>query len=141
MKLKKILLAALLIVLAAAGFFAWQVARSMALLAAQVDFNVAPGSGLRSAARAIAEAGVPVEPWLVVVLGKVLRVEASIKAGSYEVNDGVTAWELMGKLSRGDVQQSEIAFIEGWTFRQMRERLDQRMAEAQRAKRGKSAKP
>jgi len=32
--------------------------------------------------------------------------------------------DLLRKLTRGDVTQAEIAFIEGWTFRQIRERLD-----------------
>jgi len=53
-----------------------------------------------------------------------LHVETSIKAGSYEVSRGITLYDLLNKLTRGDVTQSEIALIEGWTFRQMRERLD-----------------
>jgi UPF0755 protein len=126
-RLKKLFTAVifvLLIVLAAGSFVFWKVSAPVALPAAQVDFNIAAGSSLRASAYAIADAGVPVEPWLLIALGKALRVEASIKAGSYEVGNGITLWELMKKLSRGDVQQTEIAFIEGWTFRQMRDRLD-----------------
>ena len=34
------------------------------------------------------------------------------------------ALELLDKLTRGDVTQAELRFIEGWTFRQLRARLD-----------------
>ena len=57
-------------------------------------------------------------------MGKILRVEGAIKAGSYEIDRGVSLLELLRKLTRGDVSLTEIAFIEGWTFRQMRERLN-----------------
>ena len=79
---------------------------------------------MRAAAREISEAGVELDPFLFIILGKLLRVESSIKAGSYEISRGITAMELLNKLTRGDVTQTEITFIEGWTFRQMRERLD-----------------
>ncbi len=123
-RLKNLFVALLLIILAAGAFLSWKISAPMALPATRVDFNVAPGSSLRTTAQVVADAGVPLSPWLLIALGKARRVEASIKAGSYEISDGITPWELVNKLSRGDVQQTEIAFIEGWTFRQMRERLD-----------------
>ena len=51
-------------------------------------------------------------------------MEGAIKAGSYEIDRGVSLLELLRKLTRGDVSLTEIAFIEGWTFRQIRERLN-----------------
>ncbi len=118
-----IVLGLFLIIVLGGGFF-WLVSSPMALKSEQIDFNIPPGSSMRAAAREIATAGVVLEPWLLIVLSKIMRVEASIKAGSYEINRGITPLDLMNKLTRGDVTQSEIAFIEGWTFRQMRERLD-----------------
>ena len=79
---------------------------------------------MRAAAREIAAAGVPFDPWVLVLLSRLLKVDASIKAGSYEVAKGESLLDLLRKLTRGDVTLSEIAFIEGWTFRQMRQRLD-----------------
>jgi UPF0755 protein len=117
------LLGLLMAIIVAAGF-AWLVTSPIELKQPTIDFNIAPGSGLRSAARQIAEAGVELNPWVLTALGKWMRSEASIKAGSYEVERGITPQQLMLKLTRGDVTQAEIAFIEGWTFRQMRERLD-----------------
>jgi UPF0755 protein len=120
---KLFVLAVLLIIVSASGFF-WLVSSPLALKSDKLDFNIARGSSLRAAAGEIAAAGAPLDPWMLVVLGKLLRVEASIKAGSYEVGRGITARQLLNKLTRGDVTQGEIVFIEGWTFRQMRLRLD-----------------
>ena len=106
------------------GAFAWLVFSPVKLESATVEFHIAPGSGLRSVARQIGEAGVPVHPWVLIALGKLLRVEASVKAGSYEITSGITPLLLLENLTRGDVTQTEVAFIEGWSFRQMRERLD-----------------
>ena len=89
-----------------------------------VDFTITPGSSLRTATREIAAAGVELDPWALILLARMLGVESSIKAGSYEITHGVTPLQLLRKLTRGDFTQAELAFIEGWTFRQMRERLD-----------------
>lgn len=122
--LKYLLLIGVLLALAAAGLVYWRVATPLALGSEKIDFQIVPGQGARAAAREIAAAGVDLDPWLLVMLARAKHVEASIKAGSYEVARGITLIELLDKLTRGDVTQSEIAFIEGWTFRQMRERLD-----------------
>jgi UPF0755 protein len=53
-----------------------------------------------------------------------MRVDGSIKAGSYAITRGITPVDLLKKLTRGDFTQAELAFIEGWTFRQMRRHLD-----------------
>ncbi|EXI68943.1 MAG: putative aminodeoxychorismate lyase [Candidatus Accumulibacter adjunctus] len=90
----------------------------------QVEFTVAPGGSLRTAAREIAASEVAVEPWVLIALARLMGVEASIKAGSYQISRGTTPLELLRKLTRGDFTQAELTFIEGWTFRQMRQRLD-----------------
>ena len=122
--MKTLIVLALLLGLTAGGGFYWLVSSPLALQSESVDFHIPQGIGMRAAAREIASAGVTIDPWVLIVLGKVLRVESSIKAGSYEVSRGITALDLLAKLTRGDVTQTEIAFIEGWTFRQMRDRLD-----------------
>ena len=122
--LRTLILLGLLLVPAAVGGFYWLVSSPLILRNESVDFHIPPGVGMRAAAREIANAGVTIDPWVLIVLGKVLRVETSIKAGSYEISRGITALDLLAKLTRGDVTQTEIAFIEGWTFHQMRDRLD-----------------
>lgn len=122
--LRKLIIFGLILIAAVGGGFYWKVSSPLSLTSDYLDFHIPPGIGMRAAANEIASAGVPLDPWILVLLGKILRVEASIKAGSYEISRGITPLELLKKLTRGDVTQTEIAFIEGWTFRQMRERLD-----------------
>jgi len=119
------LIVLLLLALAAlGGAFFWHVSSPIALKSDTVEFHVAPGSGLRAAAGDIAASGVGVEPWVLVVLGRGLGVDKAIKAGSYEVSAGITPLELVRKLTQGDVTQTDLTFVEGMTFRQMRDRLD-----------------
>jgi len=122
--IKTLIVLGLLLGLAAGGWFYWRVTSPLVLSSESVDFHIPQGIGMRVAAREIVGAGVAIDPWMLIILGKVLRVESSIKAGSYEIRQGITALDLLSKLTRGDVTQTEIAFIEGWTFRQMRDRLD-----------------
>lgn len=120
----KLLVLGILLLLLAGGAFYWLVSSPIKLKSERVDFHIAPGSSMRAAAREIAAAGVTIDPWVLVILSRILRVESSIKAGSYEIGPGLTPFDLLNKLTRGDVTQTEIAFIEGWSLRQMRNRLD-----------------
>ncbi len=103
---------------------AWVVLTPVELRQEQVEFTIPPGSSMRAAATEIAAAGVALDPWVLVLLGRLTRAETSIKAGSYQISRGITPLDLLRKLTRGDFTQAELAFIEGWTFRQLRERLD-----------------
>ncbi|MDP2752217.1 MAG: endolytic transglycosylase MltG [Rhodocyclaceae bacterium] len=106
------------------GWVFWVATTPLSTASPVVAFDIRPGSGLRATARTIADAGLPLVPWQFVVLGKLSGKESNIKAGSYEVNQGVTPWRLLEKLTRGDVTQSDITFVEGITFRQLRTVLD-----------------
>lgn len=115
---------ALIALAAAGGAFYWYVNEPLDWKGERLDVEVSPGSSLRATVRELIAGGVPIDPWSLVVLGRLLRVDSSIKAGSYEFERGLTPLSLLNKLTRGDVTQTEVAFIEGWTFRQMRARLD-----------------
>lgn len=89
-----------------------------------VDFDIRPGLGLKAAAQAMAQTGVGIPPWQFALLGRLTGRDRAIKAGAYEVGPGVTAWQLLVKLTAGDVTQAEIVIVEGKTFREMRARID-----------------
>jgi UPF0755 protein len=110
--------------LAAAGTLAWYVATPVAVHKLPVEFELAPGLGFRAAAQRIEEAGVAIGRIEFELLARALGRAQDIKAGSYELSSAPTPLELLDKLTRGDVLQSEIKFIEGWTFRQLRAALD-----------------
>lgn len=122
--LKRMLAIGLVVMLSVVGWFYWLVSTPLSLNGERVEFYITPGSGMRGIANEIAVSGVNYNPLSLVVLSKLLRAESSVKAGSYEISRGITLLELLRKLTRGDVTQAEVVFIEGWTFRQMRERLN-----------------
>jgi UPF0755 protein len=122
--IKNLLALLALLVFCALGGAAWFALSPMSLQKPELDFSIQPGSGLRSAARQIQEAGVDMAPWKFALLGRVMGRAAAIKAGSYEIATGTTPWQLLEQVTQGDYLQSEIVFIEGWTFSQLRAALD-----------------
>lgn len=119
-----------LVILLSAGAFAgwlvWFATSPLSLHGGQtpLDFSVSPGLALRGASQQMAEAGLGFAPWQFTLLARLMGKSTAIKAGSYAVETGVTPLLLLDKLTRGDVTQAEIVFIEGKTFRQMRAALD-----------------
>ena len=122
--LVRLILLALLAGAAFAGWMAWFAASPVPLRASPLAFEIQPGLSLRGAATAMAEAGVGFRPWQFSLLGRWSGQANGIKAGSYEVETGITPRQLLEKLTRGDVTQAEIVFVEGRTFRQLRTALD-----------------
>ncbi len=117
----------LLAAAAALGFCAWMLAFALSpveLASPAVEFSIRPGSTLRGATRQIIAAGVPVPDWKFNLLARAYGASASLKAGSYQVSAGVTPMLLIRKVTRGEYAQTEILFVEGWTFRQMRDAMD-----------------
>lgn len=121
LRLLGLMLAAALVFVGMMGYFA---NKPLMLQTSPADFTITAGSTLRSASRQIEEAGVAMPAWQFTLLGRALGKAAEIKAGSYQVVEGVTPLKLLEKLTRGDVTQAEIVLLEGWAFRQMRAALD-----------------
>lgn len=122
--IKRIFLLALCLTLLAAAGLAWFAYSPLTLRSDPADFSIKPGSSLKSATRQIVESGVELNAWQFSLLGRLLGKAGDIKAGSYEVSAGITPLALLNKLSAGEVSHTEVAFIEGWTFRQVRAALD-----------------
>ncbi len=83
------------------------------------------GSSLRRIAHQLVDEGVLREPWSFLLLVRARGMERNIKAGNYELRRGMTINDLFLMLTQGSTIQRSIIFIEGWTFRQMREALNQ----------------
>jgi len=125
--LKKCLVASTIVVaLAAAAVTAgYHWANSpITLTPAVLDVTVQPHSSLRSVTEQLNRGGVPVEPEPFVIMTRLLGLQSELKAGNYEFKSGVTPYELMQKIARGDVNEFAATIIEGWTFRRMRAELD-----------------
>jgi UPF0755 protein len=106
------------------AWMAWFAMTPIRLPASRVDFSIAAGSSLRSAAQQMITAGIPMAARGFTLLARITGKETQVKAGSYEMAQGETPWTLLRKITRGEYQLSEILFIEGWTFAQMRSALD-----------------
>lgn len=122
--LRRLLVIGLIAAAVLGGLAYWLANAPVSLKSTPLDFTVTPGSSLRTAAQQVRDAGADVHPAFLALLGRLLGVDSQIKAGSYEITAGISPIELLRKLTRGDVTQAEVTFIEGWTFMQMREKLD-----------------
>ncbi len=98
--------------------------RPLELRTTPLEFNIPLGVGLRTASKVMAQSGIDFSPWKFSLLGRMLGKDSNIKAGSYEIDAGVTPLQLLDKLTLGDVSQGEIVFIEGMRFGQLRAALD-----------------
>jgi UPF0755 protein len=122
--IKRIVLLALCSTLLAIAGLGWYAFSPVTLRSDPIDFSIKAGSSLRSASRQIVDSGVELNAWQFNLLGRLLGKSGAIKAGSYEIERGITPLALLNKLTSGEVTQTELALIEGWTFRQMRAALD-----------------
>ena len=124
---KKCLIAgSTVVVLAAAaiaGGYHWATS-PLELNPAQLDVTVKPHSSLRSVTLQLNRGGVPVEPELFVIMTRLLGLQSELKSGNYEFKTGVTPYEVLQKIARGDVNEYVATIIEGWTFKRMRAELD-----------------
>ena len=105
-----------LVGLAIAAVFAWWVRQPLSLPVAPFAFEVKPGASLKSVARDLASARLLRTEHVLVALARLQGVDRAIKAGNYEIAEGVTLAQLLAKLTQGDVTQSAFTVIEGATF-------------------------
>jgi UPF0755 protein len=108
----------------AAGWLIYYADTPLQLPRTPLEFSLKHGSSLRSSAKQLTEIGVLDDPWSFIVMARVLGKAGEIKAGNYEFTNNLTPYRLLTKLTKGDVTMKEIAFIEGWTFNQLRKALD-----------------
>lgn len=111
------LLVLVVLAAAAAGAVAWHWYHApLTLPRTPYDFEIRSGATLGSVARNLRAEGVLPHAYALIGLARVTGVDRTIKAGSYEVESGITLPELLAKLTQGDVTQSSITVVEGSTF-------------------------
>jgi UPF0755 protein len=112
-----------LVVAAVAGASAWWLNRPLDLAADSVEVSIELGTPPRDVAMAWVQAGVQASPILLYEWFRWSGQARKIRAGSYEINRGVTPTALLNKMVRGDESLAVVRLIEGWTFRQFRTEL------------------
>lgn len=123
-QLKKLIWLAILILILLLGWMFYFANKPITLPASEVELDLKAGSSLRSVSRQLVQHGILSEPWSFVLLVRVLGKAGEIKAGNYLIENGITPYQLFLILTEGSTKQSSITFIEGWTFRQMRDALN-----------------
>jgi UPF0755 protein len=108
---------------AGAGALAWWVNQPLDLAFSTVEFTLDKSNQGKSVAQQVVEAGVQTQPNLLQLWFRVSGDARKIKAGSYELEAGVTPRSLLKKLVSGDQAFKTVTLVEGWTFNQVREAL------------------
>ncbi len=120
------LFAILVAAIAGTGAYAYHWARTpIGALNGVTEVEIRVGSGVRSAAKQLRNGGIPIYEDAFVLLTRVLRENAVLKAGVYEIGPTESPLDILDKLIRGDAILSEIRFVEGWTFRQYRKAIEE----------------
>ena len=121
---RALLVAALVLALGAASAAVWWLERPLPLTRDTVELSVEPGTPPREVAQGWVRAGIDTSPWLLYQWFRWSGHARAIRAGSYEVERGITPRGLLDKMVRGDEVLQTVRLIEGWTFRQFRNELE-----------------
>ncbi|WP_343282996.1 endolytic transglycosylase MltG [Ferriphaselus sp. R-1] len=122
--MKRLLLMLVLLVMTLGGGLSYYALTPLPLAQAPRDFTLKPGSGLKSAARQMREAGVLNLELPFVLLARAMGQAEQLKAGGYRLDQPVTPLRLLEMLRNGEFSQAQLSVIEGWSFRQLRAALD-----------------
>ena len=120
---RHVALALMLIAVAMAGIAWWTVLKPLTLPRSPYEFDVKSGMSLSAVARELQGADVLPHAFPMIALARLSGVDRAIKAGSYEIETGITLRQLLGRLTQGDATQTSFAIIEGTTFADVRRAL------------------
>jgi UPF0755 protein len=123
--LRRLLYLAVASTLLFAGWMAYQVNNPVQPPVIPYEFSIQPGNSLKSVAHRLADEGVLPNAWSFILVSRLMGLASSLKAGDYEITASTSPLELLKRITKGDITQSEIRFVEGWTFSQLKQTLDQ----------------
>jgi len=89
-----------------------------------IELDLKSGSSLRSVSQQLTKLGLLKEPWSFVLMVRSFGRASDIKAGNYLIEANIAPYKLFVTLTNGNISQDGITFIEGWTFAQMRNALN-----------------
>lgn len=88
-----------------------------------IDAHISTGMGARSIAQELQVQGLMVDPNLFVLAARVTDADNKLKAGRYEIPDGISTFELVEFLSKGKGVLSSVTLVEGFTSNQLLKKL------------------
>jgi UPF0755 protein len=108
---------------AGAGALAWWINQPLSLADSTVEFTLDKSVTGKTVAQQVVDAGVQTQPNLLQLWFRLSGDARKIKAGSYELEPGVTPRSLLKMLVSGAQSFRTVTFVEGWSFNQVREAL------------------
>lgn len=118
-----LLLALALAATALSGYAWYWTERPVTLDGDRVDYIVEAGSRPRSIAQAMNIAGVQINEDGFVLLARLTGQDKLLQAGAYEAVTGDTPRTLLQRMASGDMTQTRLTFVEGWTYQRMRQAI------------------
>jgi len=118
--LKNLFLLGLLAAACAAGWAVWWLDQPLKLATPTIDLPVEPGTTPRGVAELVVRNGVQTSPDLLYWWFRLSRQDRQIRAGSYELDQGITPRGLLTILVRGKEATRSLVLVEGWNWRQFR---------------------
>ena len=113
----------------AAGVAMWTayqwVYQPLTLPADKVDILIPQGTSPAGVAQILNQAGIDVDPRGFVWLARLSERDKKLKAGGYQINRGDSIWEVLRRMAAGEVTQRQVTLVEGWTFKQILQALQQ----------------
>jgi len=106
------------------GLSVYWVYRPLPLTTNTVDLSIEPNTSVKGIAKAAVQAGVGVDADLLFLFFRLSGQSRALRAGSYEINSGETALDVLRKLTRGEESLRAVSLIDGWTFKQFRAALN-----------------
>jgi len=107
----------------AAAAWWWLMERAVPMVSSTVDYVVETGMGPRHIARHMAEAGIEVHEDSFVLLARYAEADKRLRAGAYQAEAGDSLWDLLQRMVEGNMQQTRLTLVEGWSFAQMMRKI------------------
>jgi len=114
LRLAGLLVVTLVAVAAAVAWRGWRSLDAPLSLTQPVHYKVMPGASFARVAADLGALGVVSEPRAWALFARWQGLAASVKAGEYEIEPGLTPRSLLAKMVRGDVLLHSFTIVDGW---------------------------
>jgi UPF0755 protein len=112
-----------LILLLLIGITGWSLFQPYAGFNGGVFVEIPKGTGLSSTARMLAQAGVIRFNWQFVLV-RALNLHRKVQAGEYQFRKAASAWEVFGRLARGETFYYDLSIPEGQTMFDIADKIE-----------------
>ena len=107
-----------------AGSVAWWLGQSLVPAAGPnqdpnaiaLELVVPKGSSAQAVGLLLEDAGLPIGSTAFAWTARLLGQHRSLQAGVYGLTPGLSLYDLIDKMARGDALQDTVTFVEGWRF-------------------------